>query len=1073
MTQTPPFTSKTYPPRLQAGRLLVRRRVLDDLRRLWARRRILLIQAQAGQGKTVIAAQLLNDAGLSFSWYQLGPEDGDPVFFIPSLLSALTTALPGFRSPLLSEMLAKREIRPQDAPRYARILAEDLQRSLRGDFCLVFDDLHLLEGNPLTLRFLEVLLREGSGLHFLLLSRRPPELDLHPIRQSELLTVGNRDLALTRSEIAELFGEILGQPLSPRELNDIHRATEGWMAGVLILAEALRHTSDGGPRRWEALPPLSREELFGYFQKEIFTGLPAQLRRSLMKLALLETIPLPLAGVLAEVPDVRRFVGHLEKKNFFIRHLDDAGEEFSFHHLFRDFLREMGRAELTPQERQEIYSRAGAWHLEAGRPEEALGYFLEGGDFDAAQKLIAAVGLDLLAGNRLITLGKAIGRIPEPIVLEHPWLSYLLGAVYIETAPPQARRFLERAREIFAGRHDPFGELLASVHLIMFHLTTDARFKDGAPLLTRAEELYRALEEKLSESSRIWISQVLASGFGFFEGDLRKMEEFSSFSLQMAERCGLENFIAAAHTIRCNRALFLGRWDLNRKEIEASLEASFNPQTSPFFRLLLWFARVNLLEREGDFFNYDYQKSELRSALEHDLIAQTVIAPWILAWDIEHAIARADLQEAASLIEQGLLAGGAGDTPHLRSIYLQYFAYLRALQGSPEEALAAAVQSCALRREAGGEWFRMANETILGGVHALLGRGKEAEELLRQALERSDRMGEEHFRASAQAFLALLQLRGGRGAGEYLQEMLGAMRRNGYRHLMGHFPPLFAELLQGAVDGGVEEEFAQKLALDVSGMVLRQGRPPLPRIEIRSLGRLELELGGTVLGGHELSAAQRELLGLLLARPGFQMRQEEMQCLLWPESPPEKSRSSFDTLLSRLRALMDARFRPHSTKEYLTLSRGMLRLENCRVDARDFAEGVRQGLAHARKQELWQAANAFRSAFRLWGGAFHPGGSEEIVEFKEELEQLHIEGALAWSAILVRFGQNEEAVQVLSRALKRDRTHDQLVRELYRLQMKSGHPANAAKTLRDYRKALEQEGYTPAEVEEILESFWT
>jgi DNA-binding SARP family transcriptional activator len=642
----------------------------------------------------------------------------------------------------------------------------------------------------------------------------------------------------------------------------------------------------------------------------------------------------------------------------------------------------------------------------------------------------------------------------------------------METIPMQAEAFLRKARTLFIQIDDRIGELLASIHLVFFHLTIDARFNEGIPLLFRAEELYLENRDSLDEISRIWILQVMASGFVYFEGNIERMEEYTAVSLRMAESKRLENFIATARIINCYKGLFLGNWDLYRKYVEASLPTFINPHTSRILRLFLCATRVNLLEREGDFENYRQEKSFLLEEIGDELVAQTVIGPWLLIWDAEFAISRGSFDEALALLDQGMRAQDAGRTPHIRSILLQHLAYLHALRGCPEEAVKAAGMSQELRAMAGGEWFRIMNEAVLGGTFAVLGMEEKAVELLNRAMERSDRMGEEHLRTTLLVHRALLKIRKGEFPSEDLKAFFHHMRKNGFRRLTGVYPPLMIEILDTAFKGGIEPEEAQALAENVGGVALRASGTPFPQMRIHAFGPFRIELAGKSLKGHELSSAQRELLGLILSRPDLQIRQEEAQCLLWPERPPEKSRSSFDTLLSRLRGLMESRFPGHPVREYLSLNKGVLRLNYCRVDIQKFICLIESGLAHARKREFWQAGNALRTAFGVWEGPFHPGGEQNLIQFKEDLEQLYIKGAVVWSDILALLGRSEEGVQVLLRALKFDRTNDPLVRKIHHLQLRDGRHADAAKTLRNYRKALELEGYPPAEVNEILDAFW-
>jgi ATP/maltotriose-dependent transcriptional regulator MalT len=172
--------NKFYPPFLDSTQYLPRKRLLQELLQGKGRSsKIILIEAQAGQGKTVLAAQFLERVNAPFAWYQVGAEDGDSVLFLNALLACLMNALPCFRSPLLEEMTLKGEVFPLELPHYANVLLADLDRHLKGDFWLVLDDLHLLERSEASAALLGHILQTAPPkMRFLLTARRPVGLDL-------------------------------------------------------------------------------------------------------------------------------------------------------------------------------------------------------------------------------------------------------------------------------------------------------------------------------------------------------------------------------------------------------------------------------------------------------------------------------------------------------------------------------------------------------------------------------------------------------------------------------------------------------------------------------------------------------------------------------------------------------------------------------------------------------------------------------------------------------------------------------------------------------------------------------
>lgn len=245
-------------------------------------------------------------------------------------------------------------------------------------------------------------------------------------------------------------------------------------------------------------------------------------------------------------------------------------------------------------------------------------------------------------------------------------------------------------------------------------------------------------------------------------------------------------------------------------------------------------------------------------------------------------------------------------------------------------------------------------------------------------------------------------------------------------------------------------------------------------LEIRSLGRCELQFGKRVVPWAEsFSPAQRMLLAALLAAPDGRISQEAVQLGFWPDSPPSRARSNFDSLMTRLRKTLEQELPELDVRRHLQLSRGIICLENVRVDAHEFRRLADKGLQQATIGELWQAEIAFSSAFSLWQGTFAPGdfGSESAAYYQDELEQLYLEASQLFARILAESRRYEEAVKLLRYALRYNPTHDGIIRLLHRLLLTQDHHAQARQLLDQYARQLAREKFSAGEINGIIDEF--
>ncbi len=243
---------------------------------------------------------------------------------------------------------------------------------------------------------------------------------------------------------------------------------------------------------------------------------------------------------------------------------------------------------------------------------------------------------------------------------------------------------------------------------------------------------------------------------------------------------------------------------------------------------------------------------------------------------------------------------------------------------------------------------------------------------------------------------------------------------------------------------------------------------------VKTLGKCELHVGDRQLSwAEEFSPAQRQLMSMLVSHAERKVAQEEVQASLWPDSPSRKARSSFDSLLSRVRRTLGETLAPFDSKEYLVVKRGYLCLENAWVDAHEFRRLVTKANQQVAALEYWPAEITFSSAFSLWQGTFVPGdfGVDVAVVYQDELEQLYLESSLTFARLLAENGRYQQGVKILQGPLRYDPTNDSLARLLYQLNLAQDRPAQANRVLKHYQQSLARENFSAQEIRDVLADF--
>ena len=198
-----------------------------------------------------------------------------------------------------------------------------------------------------------------------------------------------------------------------------------------------------------------------------------------------------------------------------------------------------------------------------------------------------------------------------------------------------------------------------------------------------------------------------------------------------------------------------------------------------------------------------------------------------------------------------------------------------------------------------------------------------------------------------------------------------------------------------------------------------------------------------------------------------------MQLTFWPDSQPEKARSTLDTMLSRLRGILKQKLQPYPVKKYLKLQKGVLSLERVVVDTVSVANDITRAREMVRRREFWQADAYYAMALSCWSGQYMPGAcaADQAAVYARQIETLCIDASLEWSSLLNESGQTRRSIEVLSRALSMDRGNETIMKSLYRSHMRDGNIAMAHQLLQEFEEVMRAENYNPTEIARALASF--
>jgi LuxR family maltose regulon positive regulatory protein len=392
-------------------------------------RRIVSVVAPAGYGKTTLLSQWAERGDHAFAWVSVDEGDNDPKLLLTYIAEALNTVEPvagrvfdALASPMSS-------VPGSVVPRLGWAFS-----SMTSHVALVLDDLHLLHNRECraALSVLADHVPEGSRL--VLSGRSAPPIRVARLRaEGRIMEIGTGDLSLTLEEAASLL-KGAGLTLNADDVAELHQRTEGWAAGLYLAALYLR---EGGSLPRAVVSFGGDDRLVSeYVESELLSRISRRQRVFLTRTAVLDRMCGALCEAVLEQDRAAATLADLGRSNLLLVPLDQRGEWYRYHHLFRDML----LAELERHESSLIpvlQRRAADWCLHNGLPEEALEYSMGAGDVDAAARLVERLGVQTHRQARLTTLQRWFQWLEDRGGFEgHPMVAVLASLLSALTARP-------------------------------------------------------------------------------------------------------------------------------------------------------------------------------------------------------------------------------------------------------------------------------------------------------------------------------------------------------------------------------------------------------------------------------------------------------------------------------------------------------------------------------------------------------------------------------------------------------------------------------------------------------------
>jgi LuxR family maltose regulon positive regulatory protein len=408
--------TKLLPPR--TGGNLIERPSLKEKLDQGLRRKLILVSAPAGYGKTTLLASWLPDVNRAVAWVSLDEYDDDVMLFLQYVVAAIRATFPSACADTWQLVQAG-----QSPPSYLTALLINDIVAIPSDLVLVLDDYHLMRDSEIHDLIAGLIEKHLPNLLLVIATRKDPLLSLPRLRAAdEMIEIRQQDLRFQAEEVEIFLQQSMGRDIEPETAVALDQYTEGWAAGLQLVALSLAEERD---------PAVLLDIFHGgansfvneYLVNEVLTQQPKKIRSFMLECAILDRLCEPLCSAVTQLSvGGQANLEWLEAANLFLIPLDKRREWYRFHHLFQELLIRQLNKNYPPNEIRALNQRASRWFADQGYIDEAIQHALKAEDIETAVTILEANDQNLLNGLDRYTLERWLSHLPEEIIWQRPRL---------------------------------------------------------------------------------------------------------------------------------------------------------------------------------------------------------------------------------------------------------------------------------------------------------------------------------------------------------------------------------------------------------------------------------------------------------------------------------------------------------------------------------------------------------------------------------------------------------------------------------------------------------------------------
>ena len=434
------LTKLHIPP---AGNNVVHRSALFEKLNSGMSRKLILISAPAGYGKTTLLSDWISQNKIPATWFSLDNGDNDPAIFLNYVISGIQS---------IHKEFGRNALRLLNSPNSPSV--ESIAGLLINEFVeidqnilLVLDDFQQIKSNEVLKLVTYLLDHIPPAFHLAILTRSDPALSLSRLRsQHQIVDFRSADLSFSANDISVLFNKKLKLGLSIDDVYSLESRTEGWIAGLQLTALSMQGREDIS----EFIRKLKGDNryIMDYLMEEVLKNQTDEIKEFLLQTSILEQMCAHLCNMVLNRNDSQLILETLEKNNMFVIPLDTERTWYRYHHLFADLLKQRLLLQSDSQH-ENLHNIACDWFEQNGMFEFALKHALVIKNYDKSIQVLGEIVESMWENGLHTSILNFCDSIPDHLIKKNPILCLYFSWILITTGQVQkAEPFLTSAEDL-------------------------------------------------------------------------------------------------------------------------------------------------------------------------------------------------------------------------------------------------------------------------------------------------------------------------------------------------------------------------------------------------------------------------------------------------------------------------------------------------------------------------------------------------------------------------------------------------------------------------------------------------